>query len=66
MIPPLFTLGLALGPLWFYSRTRDQVIHLSLALHCLFFLSLSLLTAPWPLRITLLLALLGLSRTHLR
>lgn len=66
MIPCLFSLGLALGPLWLYPRIRDQVIHLSLVLHCLFFLTLSLVTAPWPLQMIILLALLGLSRTHLR
>ncbi len=67
MIPSLFTLGLALGPLWWvYPRTRDDVIHLSLWVNCLFFLSLSLLTAPWPLQVIVLLGVLGIAHKHLR
>lgn len=64
MIAPLFTLGLALCPLWIGCRTTDDVIHVALLLNCLFFLCLSLFTSPWPLQVLILVGMLGLSRIH--
>ncbi len=61
MVPSLVTLALALGPLWFYSKTTDEIIHLSLILNSLFFLSLSFLWFPWPLQMVILVVILGLA-----
>lgn len=61
IVPSLLSLGFGLGALWLYGKTSDDVLHLSLIVHSLFFMTVSFWVAPWPIQLAVLISILCLT-----